>query len=142
MSAESPETLKAARQVLSYALIGGLTNLFGYTLYLLLTSLGNTPKLTMSILYAGGVIISFYANRKFTFRHGGNIGAAGARFILAYLLGYLLNLLLLVMLVDWLGFAHQLVQAVAIIVVAMFLFVLSRIFVFVQPTTRDGSVES
>lgn len=128
---------KSLRQIFSYMLIGALTNLAGYGLYILLTYFGNTPKLTMSILYSAGAIIGFFANRRFTFGHDGHIGSAGVRYLLAQLLGYFLNFLLLMLFVDWLGFAHQIVQAIAIVVVAIFLFILSRAFVFPSRTTEN-----
>jgi putative flippase GtrA len=121
-----------ARQLIKYAVVGALSNLAGYCLYLLLTYLGCTPKLTMTALYSLGASLAFFANRRFTFHHHGHMGSASVRFIVAHALGYLLNLLLLLVFVDWLGFAHQLVQAVAIMVVAIFLFVIIRIFVFAQ----------
>jgi len=129
---------KTARQLFSYAFIGVLTNLSGYSFYLLLTYSGGTPKLTMTAMYAIGAVLSFFANRKFTFRHDGHVGAAGIRFMIAYMLGYLLNMLLLVMFVDWMGFPHQIIQAVAIVVVAVLLFFLSRIFVFSQHPLEGG----
>ena len=121
---------KTSRQVLSYALVGVVTNLGGYTLYLLLTHLGGTPKLTMTALYCVGAAISFIANRRLTFQHDGMIAFVGIRYLMVQGSGYLLNFLLLVVFVDWWGFAHQIVQASAIIVVACYLFVLSKIFVF------------
>jgi putative flippase GtrA len=135
----SQELWQAARQLLSYAMVGVLSNLAGYALYLLLTHLGCTPKLTMTMLYATGAAIGFFANRRFTFRHDGHLGAAGVRFMLAHALGYLLNLALLLIFVDVLGFAHQIVQAIAIVVVALFLFVLFRLFVFVQHSPESGA---
>jgi putative flippase GtrA len=91
----------------------------------------------MTALYFTGAVIGFFANRRFTFRHDGHIGVTGGRFLMTQLLGYLLNLLLLVLFVDWLGFAHQIVQALAIIVVAVFLFVMFRVFVFAQHLARN-----
>lgn len=140
MNAKStlPSYKKTAQQLFSYAFIGVLTNLSGYSFYLLLTYSGGTPKLTMTAMYAIGVVVSFFANRKFTFRHNGHLGTTGIRFLIAYVLGYLLNILLLVMFVDWMGFPHQIVQAVAIVVVAVLMFFLSRIFVFLQHPLECG----
>lgn len=118
------------RQLLRYVLVGLATNCSGYALYLLLTYMGTTPKLTMSALYATAALLGFFANRTFTFRHDGHIGGAGVRFLLAHILGYVLNLALLLVFVDHLGFAHELVQGCAIVVVAAFLFVSFRLFVF------------
>jgi putative flippase GtrA len=133
------ELWQTARQLLSYAMVGVLSNLAGYALYLLLTHLGCTPKLTMTMLYAAGATIGFFANRRFTFRHDGHVGATGIRFMVAHALGYLLNLALLLIFVDVLGFAHQIVQAIAIVVVALFLFMLFRLFVFVQRSPESGA---
>ena len=133
---------RALRQLFSYALIGVLTNLLGYALYLLLTYFWGAPKLTMTALYTVGAIIGFFANRHYTFGHDGHIGAAGVRYLFVQLLGYLLNLSLLLLFVDLLGFAHQIVQAVAIIVVAILLFVLSRLFVFAPKQTKNEALRS
>ncbi|UZE19666.1 GtrA family protein [Pseudomonas sp. B21-054] len=144
MNAESifSPSQKVFRQLFRYALIGVLTNLCGYTIYLLLTHLWGAPKLTMTLLYSAGALIGFIANRRFTFRHDGHIGIAGIRYLFVQLAGYLLNLFLLTLFVDWLNFSHQLVQAVAIIVVAIFLFVLSRVFVFAPQPAEKGVTRS
>lgn len=141
MSVESTAR-KIFRQFLNYVLIGLMTNFLGYALYLFLTYLWGAPKLTMTALYFVGASISFFANRRFTFRHDGQIGVASFRYLLVQLAGYLLNLFLLIVFVDWFGFAHQLVQAMAIIVVAVFLFVLSRAFVFRPQLATNGVVRA
>jgi putative flippase GtrA len=56
--------------------------------------------------------------------------SALGRYVTAYALGYLLNLAALFVLVDRLNFPHQIVQGVMILVVACFLFVLQRQWVF------------
>lgn len=133
---------KTLRQLFSYALIGVLTNVLGYALYLLLTYLWGAPKITMTALYFVGASIGFFANRRFTFRHDGHIGVTGVRYLLAQVAGYLLNLVLLLLFVDWLGLAHQIVQAIAIVLVAIFLFVMLRFFVFAQSAAESEGVPS
>ncbi|CAM5188169.1 hypothetical protein CDEF62S_04708 [Castellaniella defragrans] len=88
----------------------------------------------MTVLYLLGTLVSFYANRRFTFQHDGSIGLAGVRYLLVYLAGYLLNFMLLLLFVDWLAFPYQIVQGVAIVAVALFLFALLRSYVFSQRT--------
>ena len=131
---------KTLRQFFTYALIGALTNVLGYAIYLLLTYLWGAPKLTMTGLYFVGASIGFLANRRFTFRHDGGIGVAGVRYLLAQVAGYLLNLVLLLLFVDWFDFPHQIVQAIAIVVVAIFLFVVLRVFVFAPSLAVTGVV--
>ncbi|WP_051258664.1 GtrA family protein [Chitinibacter tainanensis] len=131
---------KTLRQFFIYALIGVLTNVLGYAIYLILTYFWGAPKLTMTALYFAGASIGFIANRRFTFRHDGRIGVTGIRYLLAQVAGYLLNLVLLLLFVDWFDFPHQIVQAIAIVVVAIFLFFVLRVFVFAPSFAVTGVV--
>ena len=131
---------KILRQFFTYAMIGVLTNVLGYAVYLILTYLWGAPKLTMTALYFVGASIGFLANRRFTFRHDGVIGVAGVRYLLAQFAGYLVNLVLLLLFVDWFDFPHRIVQAIAIVVVAIFLFVVLRVFVFAPSLAVTGVV--
>jgi len=124
------------KQLVRYAVVGIASNLAGYLVYLFITWLGVGPKTAMTCLYLLGATVSFVGNRQWTFGHRGSIAAGALRFAFAHLLGYLLNLTLLVVFVDRLGFPHQLVQGIAIFVVAGFLFVLFRWFVFPAAATR------
>lgn len=118
------------RQILRYGLIGLLQNGISYGLYLGMTWAGMPPKPAITLLYLIGATASFFANRRFTFSHDGSIAASGIRFVVAHLCGYLLNLLLLFIFVDGMGYPHQWVQASAIFIVAAFLFITFRLFVF------------
>jgi putative flippase GtrA len=128
------------RQFFRYAFVGVLTNLVIYGLYLLLTYLWAAPKLTMTTLYVLGATTGFFANRRFTFRHDGGIGVTGVRYLLAQVAGYLLNLVLLLLFVDCFDFPHQIVQAIAIVVVAIFLFFILRGFVYAPSLAVTGVV--
>lgn len=130
------------RQLFTYALIGVLTNALGYAIYLFLTHLWGSPKITMTALYIAGAAVGFCANRRYTFRHDGSIGVTGFRYLLLQSAGYLLNLAVLLVFVDWLGMSHQVIQAIAIIVVAIFLFVMSRVFVFPQNSKESEGLPS
>lgn len=131
--AEFPRTEIASswlRQLIRYGLVGLTINLLGYLVYLLLTYLGVSPKITMSMLYFIGAVAGFWGNRRLAFMDQGSLLGSGARYVLAHGLGYLINLTILIVFVDQLGFAHQWVQAVAIFVVAGYLFVAFKLFVF------------
>jgi len=94
----------------------------------------------MTTLYLLAALIGFFANRRFTFFHDGHIGVIGIRYLLAQFVGYLLNFVILLLFVDWLDFPHQIVQAIAIVVVAIFLFVVLRVFVFAPSLAVTGLV--
>ncbi|MCS5706441.1 GtrA family protein [Synechococcus sp. FGCU-3] len=119
-------------QFAKFALVGVATNLAGFSLYLALVSFGADPKVTVSILYVVGSLAAFISNRKFTFVDSGNLSATGIRYFGAQLSGYIINLSFLYVFVDLLGFAHQAVQVIAILVVGIWLFWVMRLFVFVH----------
>lgn len=124
------ETQSSAGQLVRYGLVGVASNLSGYLVYLLITYWGVEPKKTMTLLYIVGAAIGFIGNRKWAFTHKGSMLKSGIRYFVAHFFGYLINLLILLTFVDRLGYPHQCVQAVAIIIVAGFLFLVFKHFVF------------
>lgn len=126
-------------QLFTYVIVGLLSNVLTYCFYLLLTHFWGAPKLIMTILYFIGISIGFLANRRFTFQHHGGIGVTGIRYLVIQISGYILNLSLLLLFVDWLGFSYKFVQAIAIIVIAIFLFFTLRVFVFSSNTSATGA---
>ena len=131
-----PDNKKHVSQLFRYGVIGIGVNLASYLAYLSITYLGGTPKVTMSVLYVVTALVSFLGNRKLTFAYSGGFLGSGLRFSIAHLFGYLINLGLLYVLVDKFGYPHQGVQVLAIFIVAAFLFLTFKLFVF-----REESVE-
>ena len=125
-------------QLIRYGLVGITSNLVGYSVYLLIVYLGATPKLTMTFLYGISASIGYLGNRNLTFKHKGSLVGSGVRYAISQGCGYFINLLMLVVFVDQLGYAHQWVQAAAIFVVAGFLFVAFKFFVFKDMNVSDA----
>jgi len=125
------------RQFLRYATVGLASNLLLYLAYLVLTAMGLEHKTAMTVLYVTGMLITFLANRSWSFNHRGMTHAAFVRYVIAYMLGYLLNLSLLWFAVDRLHMPHQGVQAVAIVVVAVSLFMMHKYWVFAPTVVRS-----
>ena len=117
-------------QLTRYALVGLAVNLAIYMLYLLVTKFGMGHKTAMTALYVLGVLLTFTFNRNWSFSHDGEIPAALVRFIVAYLSGYLINIAILFWLVDVRGLPHQWVQGVMIFSLAVYLFLLQKLWVF------------
>jgi putative flippase GtrA len=118
------------RQILIYGTTGLVLNGVIFLAYLWLTEIYRSPKLTMSVLYLLGAIFSFLLNRRFTFSHHGSLGVTSLRYLVVQFIGYLLNLIILLLFVDWFNFSHVVIQGVSIFVVAIFLFVAMRFYVF------------
>ncbi len=117
-------------RLMRYAIVGVISNAIGYSIYLLITWLGAGPKITMTLLYAVGTGAAYFGNRRWTFGHTGAALPSIIKFCLAYGAGYGINWALLAYFVDHAHYPHQWVQAVAIFVVAGFLFLTLRLLVF------------
>ena len=120
----------SVKQLFRYALVGTTINIVGYLVYLLITFLGITPKIAVTFLYIVGASVGFWGNRKLAFMHQGSLLGSGVRYIIVHSFGYFLNLAILILFVDMFGFAHQWVQAFAIFIVAGYLFLAFKFFVF------------
>jgi putative flippase GtrA len=118
------------RQFSRYAIIGVVSNLIIYLAYLLLTASGIGHKTAMTFLYIIGVLQTFFFNKNWSFQYDGASMPALRRYIITYGFGYLFNLAMLMLLVDFLGYPHQIVQGIMIIVVAVTVFLLQRYWVF------------
>ncbi len=119
-------------QLVRYAVVGITSNALAFGIYIVITALGAAPTVAMTVVYVTAALVGFIGNRTVTFAHRGSIWSAGARYVVAHTLGYLLNLSILLVLVDRLGYSHVWVQALAIVVVAGYLFVTFKFFVFAQ----------
>jgi putative flippase GtrA len=126
-------------QLLRYALVGVGSNLALYAGYLGLTMAGMGHKTAMTLLYVVGVLQTFYFNRGWTFSHAGRPFTAFLRYLTAYAMGYLFNLFFLWLGADQLHLPHQWVQAAAIVIVALYLFLTQRYWVFAPSVAGRAS---
>ncbi len=124
-------------QLARYVVVGIASNGVLYIAYLMFTQFGMGPKLAMTLLYALGVIQTFFFNKRWSFRHGGAHGPAFVRYCASYALGYGVNLAALWVLVDRLVYPHQIVQGIMILALALMLFLLQKFWVFPATTTAS-----
>lgn len=122
-------------QITRYTLVGIMNNSAGYLVYLLGTYFGAPPKLAMTFLYGVGATIGYIGNRNLTFAHTGRLINSGIRYSIVHFFGYCINFTFLIIFVDKFGYAHQWVQAIAVFVVAGFLFIAFKFFVFTDMNT-------
>ena len=118
------------RQFTKYAVVGFASNFILYCFYLLLTTISLAPHTAMTIAYAAGLTITYLVNRSWTFAYSGPGRATLLRYVLVYGLGYVVNFALLSVMVDRLGYPHQVVQAFLILLLAISLFLVQKNWVF------------
>lgn len=117
-------------QIVRYGVVGVLNNLLGYLLYLVVTWAWLDPKVAITLMYPVGALTAYFGHAKYSFAYGGRTSHGLMRYAIAHMIGYGANIAMLYVLVDRMGYPHQLVQAAAIFAVAGILFLLFRYFVF------------
>ena len=122
--------MKAHSQFLRFAIVGCVSNAVLFLMYLALTTLGMGHKVAMSALYLVGIMQTFVFNKRWSFKYKGAVPTALFRYWIVYASGYLLNLSVLMILVDHLGFPHQMVQGIMILVLAVLIFLAHKFWVF------------
>jgi putative flippase GtrA len=130
--------MKTFWQFVRYATIGVLSNALLYGGYLLLTMRGIGHKTAMSLVYLGGILITFSFNRHWTFSYEGRTDGALFRYFSTYVTGYVFNFSALWVLTDFGGFPHQAVQAVLILLTAALIFLLQKVWVFPAPAASSS----
>ena len=118
------------KQFAKYLVVGGLSNVLAYGLYLGVTSVGVSPVVGMSVIYVAASIASFTANRGWTFHSDGSLRGSALKYLLVQFLGYGTNLLILFCLYYILNIPHQSAQLIGIVIVSVELFLLNRYYVF------------
>lgn len=119
-----------AIQLLRFGVGGVAVNLALYVVYLVLLHLGVEYRAAMSVVYCVGTVLGFVLHRRWTFRNQGAWRRAFGRYVAAYAIGYLLNLVGLWLLVDVTRQPAAVAQGFMILVVAGFLFVVQKLWVF------------
>ena len=127
---------QSIQQFYRYLVVGAGSNAIGYGIYLLITWLGVGALLGMSVIYLCACLVSFVGSKHWIFASRSNSMALMLRYVCMQIVGYLTNYFLLLVLCKRLGFSHQVIQLLAMVVVAIELFLLSKFYVFRE--ANDG----
>ena len=138
--------LKWRKQLIRYGLVGATTNLGGYLLFYLLTLAGMRPVGAISIMYPVVIGMSYLLNRKWSFEFGEHWVWPAVKYLIAYAACYGLNAAAHEIFYERLGYNELVVQALAICVLILPLFLTLRYWVFrtrkvEQTETVDESAE-
>lgn len=122
--------IKLIKQMIRFGVVGLMSNVLLYVLYLFFTVMGMGHKTAMTLLFVAGTLQTFVFNKHWTFEHQGIVRASFAKYLLTYFFAYILNLAALFFFADQLGYEHQIVQGLMIVFIAVVLFILQRYWIF------------
>ena len=118
-------------QPLRFILVGIANTLLGLSIIFAAKGLAELDDFVSNLLgYSFGLLLSFFFNRKWTFRHNGRIFPTAKRFLIAFLLSYIANLMTVYGLRDSAGLNSYLAQAIGVIPYTMIFYLASRYYVF------------
>ena len=118
------------QQFLRYSLVEIISNFMDFCFCLLVASTGLSSIQVMSLIYTCSCLFSFAGNKKWSFGGGIRAWTIFPRYVVIQIAGYLTNLLLMSMLYNLLEMPNQLVQLIAIAVLAIELFLPRNYYVF------------
>lgn len=125
-------------QLVRYAVVGAVSNLVLYGLFVLFVRSGMRPQMALTLLYAVGLAQTFVFHKQWTFGDRGLTGPPLRRYLLLHLACYSFNMGLLWVLVDQLRWPAEAVQFAATFIVAGLLFLGQKFWVF-QPTAHTAA---
>lgn len=109
--------------------VGAFVNLGGYGFFLFFLKIGLEHKLSASLVYVLGTLVSYLLNRKLVFDSDIRMRSGLPRLCLALFCGYGLNLSILYLGVDFLNYAASVVQLLSIVCVSLFLYFANRFYI-------------
>ncbi len=115
-------------QFVTYNIVGIANTLVGFSIIFLLMFAGLSATLSNVIGYAIGAVLSYYLNKKYTFKSTTNSKTQAVKFFTVLLIAYLLNFITL----QWLlGFLNPyLAQLISAVVYTLSSFMLAKFIVF------------
>jgi putative flippase GtrA len=121
----------SAWQLLRYLVVGAGTNLLALTIYYGL-SLGAGVASELSLTVASGLafLVSYVANRVWSFRFAGNSASSLVRYTIGYLGSFGVQMLILVIGVEFFGLPHQWVVLFGLGCATAAFYLLQRFWVF------------
>jgi putative flippase GtrA len=91
--------IEEGRRFLRYGMVGVISNLMLYGLFVSLVWFGTGPVFTAGLCYVLGVALSYLLNRRFTFASTARHGHDLPKFLLAYGIGFVATLIFIAALV-------------------------------------------
>ena len=115
-------------QFLTFNLVGIVNTLFGFSLIFSLMFFGLSATLSNAIGYFFGAILSYFLNKKYTFKSTSQSKKEAIKFFTVLFISYIINFLTLQWLLTFMNPYYA--QLISAIVYTLSSFILAKFFVF------------
>jgi putative flippase GtrA len=127
---------KESEYLTRYAGSGAFNTIIGFIVIFSAIGLGISPMVSNLVGYAVGFTLGFVVSKKFVFRSNGHFVAESVRYLIAFVVSFLFNLLVLNFTLIYLKFNVVTSQIAAAVSYTLFMYILTRFFVFNIPRAR------
>lgn len=130
----------ALLQPFRFILVGIVNTLVGLSVIFAAKGVAGLDDFVSNLLgYGLGLLLSFFLNKEWTFRHNGRISPTAMRFGIGFLLSYTANLMTVYGLRDGVGLNSYLAQALGIAPYTLIFYLTCRYYVFPENHGRELS---
>jgi putative flippase GtrA len=131
------------REFITFNIVGIVNTVVTFLLYSLLVFMGLHYRVSLIMDYCLGMAVSFFLNKRITFRHTGSVTfRMVALMVGSYLTVFAINLILLTVFVEKCYMNTYTAQAAALSASALFSFFIQKFFVFRKKNPDSGVVAS
>lgn len=116
--------------LLKYLIVGVFNTFFGFAIIFYCMYLGVVAELSNFIGYFFGILISFFLNKKFTFKSNANLKNEFFKFVGSMYIAYIINLIILIIVIRFFNYNEYFGQILAGISYTIVGFLLSKQWVF------------
>ena len=123
--------MDTVNQIIKYSSVGMLTNSIGYILYIVISNfIGINPPIAAIVSGFMVIGISYLLNTRFTFKSKNKGLFDAINYFLLYVSAILLNSLIIFIFSNMLGFAHEIIAAISLVIISCSLFLIQKFLLF------------
>lgn len=116
---------------IKFNIVGIINTIFGYSIVFgTMYFLNFDAKISNALGYILGVLLSYYLNRKYTFKSEARVKNEILKFFGVFIIAYTFNFLTLVLSIEYLHINEYISQVISAVVYTVTFFILSKFFVF------------
>ena len=118
-------------QIIKYGSVGSVTNALGYIIYIAIANIiGLSPP--VSAIISGFLVISlsFYLNKRFSFGNNSKSISMAVNYYILYVSAILFHSFIIFIFSTVLGFAHEIIAGISIILISCSLFLIQKFLLF------------
>jgi putative flippase GtrA len=118
-------------QIMKYGSVGSVTNALGYIIYIAIANIiGLSPP--VSAIISGFLVISlsFYLNKRFSFGNNSKSISMAVNYYILYVSAILFHSFIIFIFSNVLGFAHEIIAGISIILISCSLFLIQKFLLF------------